>query len=152
MARPSDPMLEEFRLIAEADLGRPGELDRLADAICDLFTDDCLLEDTSTTDVVRGRAELHDYCKSLFGPFSDVRIVPQEIFDFDTTSVMVLRISGKHTGDLYGHAATGRDVWFPAVAIYRCTDDCTKVRHETLAYDTGFIIAQIDDSKAPTVE
>ena len=81
MARPSDPMLEEFRLLAEADLSRPGELDRLADAICDLFTDDCLLEDTSTTDVVRGRAELHDYCKALFGPFSDVRIVPQEILD-----------------------------------------------------------------------
>ena len=52
MARPSDPMLEEFRLLSEADLSRPGELDRLADAICDLFTDDCLLEDTSTTDVV----------------------------------------------------------------------------------------------------
>lgn len=146
MARPSDPMLEEFRLLAEADLSRPGELDRLADAICDLFTDDCLLEDTSTTDVVRGRAELHDYCKALFGPFSDVRIVPQEILDSGTTSVMVLRISGRHTGELYGYAATGREVWFPAVAIYRCTDDCTKVRHETLAYDTGFVIAQIDGS------
>ena len=146
MARPSDPMLEEFRLLSEADLSRPGELDRLADAICDLFTDDCLLEDTSTTDVVRGRAELHEYCKALFGPFSDVRIVPQEIMDFGTTSVMVLRISGRHTGDLYGHAATGREVWFPAVAVYRCNDDCTKVRHETLAYDTGFIIGQIDGS------
>jgi hypothetical protein len=48
--RPSAPVLEEFRLIGEADLSRPGELDRLADAICDLFTDDCLLEDTSTTE------------------------------------------------------------------------------------------------------
>ena len=68
MARPSDPMLEEFRLLSEADLSRPGELDRLADAICDLFTDDCLLEDTSTTDVVRGRAELHEYGKRPSAP------------------------------------------------------------------------------------
>jgi len=144
VAQPSDPMLEEFRLIAEADLATPGALDTLADAICDLFTDDCLLEDTSTTDVVRGRGELHEYCKALFGPFSDVRIVPQEIINHDTTSAMVLHISGRHTGDLYGHPATGREVWFPAVAIYRCTEDCTKVRHETLAYDTGFIVSQIE--------
>jgi len=70
MRQPSDPMLEEFRLIAEADLDRPGALDQLADAICDLFTDDCLLEDTSTTDVVRGRAALHEYAswKPLWEP------------------------------------------------------------------------------------
>ena len=41
---------------------------------------------------------------------------------------------------------TGREVRFPAVVVYRCNDDCTKVPHETLAYDTGFIIGQIDGS------
>lgn len=143
MPRPSDPMLEEFRLIAESTLDTPEDLDRLADAICQLFTEDCLLEDTSTTDVVRGRAELHDYCKALFGPFSNVRITPTEIIDAGTVSTMVLRIEGDHTGDLYGHPATGRRVWFPAVAVYRCNDDCTQVHHETLAYDTGFVIAQV---------
>lgn len=143
MANPSDPMLEEFRLINSAKLDEPDALDRLADAICELFTADCLLEDTSTTEVVRGREELHEYCKALFGPFTDVRIEPCEIIDHGTTSVMVLRISGRHIGELYGIAPTGRDVWFPAVAIYRCNDDCTMVRHETLAYDTGFIREQI---------
>ena len=86
------------------------------------------------------------------GNLSAVGIVPQEILDSGTTSVMVLRISGRHTGELYGYAATGREVWFPAVAIYRCTDDCTKVRHETLAYDTGFVIAQIDGSTTADIE
>ncbi len=143
MSNPSDPLLEEFRLINGANLDEPGALDRLADAICQLFTEDCLLEDTSTTEVVRGRGELHDYCKALFGPFSDVRIEPKEIIDHGTISVMVLRISGRHTGELFGIPATGRDVWFPAVAIYRCNDDCTLVRHETLAYDTGFIREQV---------
>lgn len=143
MARPRDPMLEEFRIINESQIDSPESLDRLATAICELFTEDCLLEDTSTTDVVNGRAELYEYCKGLFGPYSRVKIEPQEIIDSDTTSVMVLKISGDHTGELYGHPPTGKRVWFPAVAIYRCNSDCTQVRHETLAYDTGFIIEQV---------
>lgn len=143
MAKPSDPMLEEFRLIAEADIKSRQDLVVLADAICDLFTDDCLLEDTSTDAVVRGRDQLHDYCMELFGPYTNIRIEPKEIIDAGTNSVMVLEISGDHTGDLYGYPATGVRVSFPAVAVYRCTEDLTKVRHETLAYDTGFIIAQI---------
>jgi hypothetical protein len=64
---------------------------------------------------------------------------------------MVLRISGKHTGELYGHPPTGRGVWFPAVAIYLCNEENTKVRHETLAYDTGFIVSQISDTAAAPV-
>lgn len=144
MPKPSDPMLTEFRIIGEADIRSEADLDVLADKICDLFTEDCLLEDTSTTEVVRGRAELHEYCKALFGPYSNIRIEPKEIIDADTVSTMVLEISGDHTGDLYGRAATGRRISFPAVAVYRCNDDCTLVRHETLAYDTGFILEQLD--------
>lgn len=140
---PSAPMLEEFRLIGEADVKTESDLDVLADKICDLFTDDCILEDTSTTEVVSGRAELHQYCKDLFGPYSDVRIEAKEINDMANVSVMVLEISGTHTGELYGIAPTGRRVAFPAVAIYRCNEDNTKVRRETLAYDTGFILGQI---------
>ena len=140
---PSTPMLEEFRLIGETKVTSDADLDVLAEKICDLFTDDCILEDTSTDEVVRGRAELHDYCKALFGPYSNVRIEPKEIIDTGNNSVMVLEISGDHTGELYGIPATGRRVVFPAVAIYRCTEDNAKVHHETLAYDTGFIRAQL---------
>ena len=132
---PSAPMLEEFRLINEAAIKNADDLNDLADKICELFTEDCLLEDTSTTDVVRGRAQLHTYCQELFGPYSNVRIEPKEIIDMDNNSVMVLEISGDHTGDLYDIPATGRRIAFPAVAIYRCNDDNTKVRHETLTYE-----------------
>lgn len=148
MQPPSAPMLEEFRLIGESVLNTEADLDALADKICQLFTEDCLLEDTSTTEVVRGRKELHQYCKDLFGPYSNVRIEPQEIIDMGNNSVMVIEISGDHTGDLYGVAATGRRVAFPAVAVYRCNDDNSMVRHETLAYDTGFILAQIQGNNS----
>ena len=140
---PSAPMLEEFRLINEAAIKNADDLYKLADKICELFTEDCLLEDTSTTSVVRGRAELHGYCQELFGPYSNVRIKAKEVIDMGNTSVMVLEISGDHTGELYGIAATGRRVTFPAVAIYRCNEYNTMVRHETLAYDSGFIVAQV---------
>lgn len=143
---PSAPMLEEFRLINEAAIKSADDLNELADKICQLFTEDCLLEDTSTTEVVKGRGELHQYCQELFGPYSNVRIEPKEIIDMGNNSVMVLEISGDHTGELYGVPGTGRRVAFPAVAVYRCNDDNTMVRHETLAYDSGFIIAQVRDS------
>ncbi len=143
MNKPSAPMIEEFRLIAEADPTKEGWLDELSEKICDLFTEDCLLEDTSTDEVVNGRAELYEYWQGLFGPFTNIRIEPKEIIDAGNVSTMVLEISGDHTGDAYGYPPTGRRVSYPAVAIYRCNEDNTLVRHETLAYDTGWIIAQL---------
>jgi hypothetical protein len=143
MPNPSDPMLEEFRILAETDIRSPEDLDEVADKICALFTEDCTLEDLSSADIVRGRVELHPYCKELFGPYSNVRIEPTEIIDTGTTSIMRLVISGDHTGDLYGFAPTGIRVSFPAIAIYKCNDEMTMVAHETLAYDTGFIIEQV---------
>lgn len=140
---PSAPMLEEFRIIGEADPTKEGWLDELSDRICDLFTDDCLLEDTSTDAVVRGRQELWRYCHDLFGGFSNLRIVATEIIDAGNVSTMVLEISGDHTGEVFGVPATGRRVSYPAVAVYRCNDDNTLVRHETLAYDTGRIKEQL---------
>lgn len=136
-------MLEEFRIIGEADPTKDGWLDELSDKICDLFTEDCLLEDTSTDAVVRGRAELWDYCHDLFGGFSNLRIDAKEIIDAGNVSTMVLEISGDHTGEVFGVAPTGRRVSYPAVAVYRCNEDNTLVRHETLAYDTGRIREQL---------
>ncbi|MFB4352466.1 ester cyclase [Microbacterium sp. LS_15] len=140
---PSAPMLREFELIASADPSQEGWLDRMSDAICELFTDDCILEDTSTSDVVHGLSELWDFCHGFFGGLSNIRIVPNEIINTDHVSTMVLDISGDHTGELMGHAPTGRRISYTAVAIYRCNEDNTKVRHETLAYDTGWIESQL---------
>lgn len=145
MNKPSVPMLYEFELINGAKDESVEELSILADSICELFTDDVVLEDTSTDDRVNGLAELHQYIMQLFGPYSNLHVRPIEVIDSteNNVSTMLIEISGDHSGDLYGIAATGRRVKFPAVAIYRCNDACTKVRHETLAYDTNYIIDQI---------
>lgn len=140
---PSAPMLEEFRIIAAADPSVEGWLDRLSDDICDLFTEDCILEDASTDAVVHGRDELWEFCHGFFGGLSDIRIEPKEIIDTDHVSTMILEISGDHTGELMGVAATGRRISYPAIAVYRCNSDNTRVRHETLAYDTGWIRSQL---------
>jgi predicted ester cyclase len=144
---PSAPMLYEFELINNANIQSREDLDALADKICELFTDDVILEDTSTDEKVEGAGDLHAYAVALFGPYSDVKVTPLEVIDSieNKTSTMMIEISGIHTGELYGYAPTGRHVRFPAVAVYRCNDDCTKVRHETLAYDTNYIINQIKD-------
>lgn len=145
MNKPSAPMLYEFELINGAKDDSEEELSLLADKICELFTDDVVLEDTSTDDRVNGQKDLHQYIMELFGPYSSLRIEPIEVIDSteNKVSTMLIEISGDHTGELYGIPATGRRVKFPAVAIYRCNDECTKVRHETLAYDTNYIINQI---------
>lgn len=143
MNKPSDPMLEEFRLVRESNIASERDLDELASRISELFTEDCLLDDTMSDDIVRGRAQLDDYSKSLFGPLSNVTIHPEEIIDAGNTSTMVLVISGEHTAEWFGVPATGKRVRFKAIAIYRCNDDNTMVKHETLSYDTGYVIRQL---------
>jgi predicted ester cyclase len=152
MPKPSDPMIEEFRILAETEIRTAEDLDEVAEKICALFTEDCVLEDLSSSEIVRGRAQLHPYCKELFGPYSNVRIEPTEIIDAGTISVMRLVISGDHTGELYGLAPTGIRVSFPAIAIYKCNDEMTMVAHETLAYDTGFIVDQVKAARSEVAD
>ena len=64
MHSPRDPMLKEFQLINESPTKTKEDLNALADKICELFTDDCILEDTSTTHVVHGLDELHSYYRN----------------------------------------------------------------------------------------
>ena len=55
-------MLREFRVIDEKG---PAAVED----ICDLFTDDCVLEDTGSKAFVRGRDGLHAYCTELLRVF-----------------------------------------------------------------------------------
>jgi steroid delta-isomerase-like uncharacterized protein len=136
MARPSEPMLKEFQVIDEKG---PGAVDD----ICDLFTGDCVLEDTSSREFVRGREGLREYCRELLTVFPDFHVEPQEIYEDGKTAVMVLNLSGTHSAEFLGEPASGKKVEWRAVAVYRCNDDCTKVAYETFAYDTGIILRQI---------
>ncbi len=138
MAGPKDPPIAEFELL-KTDLSAAEK----AAGICALFTDDCVLEDTTSSHVVRGAAEFEVFCGELMETFPDFRVEPEEIFEVGTTSIMVLNISGTHSSDFMGYAASGKHVSWRAVAIYRCNEDCTKVRHETWAYDAKGIIDQI---------
>lgn len=136
MARPRDPMLEEFRVVAEKGP------DSVAD-VCDLFTDDCILEDTSSPEPARGRAALRDYCEEFFNALPDLKIEPLEIFEEGRNAVMYLRLSGTHRGRWMGVEPTGRRISYRAVAIYRCNEDCSKVHYETFSYDSATILAQL---------
>ena len=136
MASPKDPMLKEFRVIDEKGP------DAVED-ICNLFTDDCILEDTSSRTFVRGREGLREYCTELLTIFPDFHVEPEEIYEDGKTAVMVLNLSGTHSAEFLGHAASGKRIEWRAVAVYRCNDDCTKVHYETFAYDTGIIVRQI---------
>jgi steroid delta-isomerase-like uncharacterized protein len=141
MAQPRDPMLKEFRVIDEKGP------DAVAD-ICDLFTDDCILEDTSSREYVRGREGLREYCEDLLRIFPDFHVEPQEIYEDGKTAVMVLNLSGTHSADFLGFPPSGKKIEWRAVAVYRCNDELTKVHYETFAYDTGIITRQIEGETA----
>lgn len=136
MARPRDPMLKEFAVVAEKGP------DSVED-VCALFTEDCILEDTSSPEPSRGRGELRDYCIEFFNALPDLKIEPIEIFDTGLTSVMYLRLSGTHRGPWMGVEPTGRRISYRAVAIYRCNEDCSMVEYETFSYDSATILAQL---------
>jgi steroid delta-isomerase-like uncharacterized protein len=150
MSRPRDPMLREFQILEEIEIRGAEDAARVAEMICDLFTDDCILEDTTSTEVTRGRDGLRAYCIELLTALPDFRVVPTEIWEDGQTAVMALDVSGTHSGPMYGHEASGRRITWSAVAVYRCNEEMTKVHHETWAYDSGTIIRQIKGEEVAT--
>jgi predicted ester cyclase len=136
-------MLREFRLFEDNDIQTDEDILRVAEGVCDLFTDDCILDDTTSPQITRGRAALREYMIELLGGLPDFRVVPTEIWEDGNTAIMSLRLTGTHRGPFFGYAATGRPIAWSAVAVYRCYDELTKVHHETWASDSGVIGRQI---------
>ena len=143
MNKPSGPLLRELELINAADCTTDEGLEQLVDQICALFTDDVELADLTTTETVKGQAQMREYCTAYFGSLTNMRIDIEGIFDSQNATTMLLQISGDHTGELLGVAATGRRVSYPAVVLMQLNEDNTKMRHETMGYDTGLILRQI---------
>jgi steroid delta-isomerase-like uncharacterized protein len=143
MPRPRDPMLAEFKLFEDNDIQSHADIVRVAEGVCDLFTDDCILDDTTSPEVTRGRAALREYMIELLGGLPDFRVVPTEIWEDGDTAIMSLELTGTHRGPFFGYEATGRPVAWSAVAVYRCNEERTKVHHETWAYDSGVIVRQL---------
>jgi predicted ester cyclase len=136
-------MLKEFQLFDDNEIQGTDDIIRVSEGVCDLFTDDCILDDTTSPVVTRGREALRAYMIELLTGLPDFRVVPTEIFEDGNTAIMSLEITGTHRGPFFGHEATGRRIAWSAVAVYRCNAELTKVHHETWAYDSGVIIRQI---------
>lgn len=136
MARPRDPMIEEFRVIKEKG---PASIPD----VCQLFTENCVLEDTASPEPAIGRDELADYCEIFFNALPDLDIEPIEIFEDGLTAVMFLRLRGTHRGPWMGVEPTGRRISYRAVAIYRANPECTMIDYETFSYDSAAILAQL---------
>ncbi len=142
MPRPRDPMLQEFRVIAEKG---PGSIPD----VCNLFTEDCILEDTACAEVARGRGALAEYCEVFFNALPDLHVEPIEIFEEGLVAVMYLRIRGTHRATWMGVEPTGRRISYRGIAIYRCNPECTMVEYETFSYDAATIVAQLRGEQEP---
>ncbi|QGG40570.1 ester cyclase [Aeromicrobium yanjiei] len=143
MNRPSDPLLQEIALINAADCTTAEGLGQMVDQICALFTDDVQMSDLTTTDTVKGQAQMREYCTGYFGALTNMQIEVTGIFDSENTSTMFLTITGDHTGELLGIEPTGRRISYPAIVVMQLNEDNSKMRHETMGYDTGLILQQL---------
>ena len=78
----------------------------------------------------------------FIGALSDIRAEEQEVSASEDLVALRLVVNGKQTGDLLGIAATGRDVRWDAVDIYRVTDD-GKISEQWALEDMATIASQL---------
>ncbi len=73
--------------------------------------------------------------------FPDLNVTIDDIFGEDDKVAMRLTFRGTHTGDFLGNAATGREVSFKSVELYRVEGD--KIAEEWVSPDINSLMGQI---------
>ena len=115
------------------------ENDHDLDRIMDTFADDCVMQYNQLPfqgdEGIRGAHILMGMSSSP-GAFSGLRHIIDEEHYTDEETVVEGRLVGKHSNELLGFAATGREVELPFVAFYRF-DDNGKLTSERVVMNLG---------------
>jgi nogalonic acid methyl ester cyclase/aklanonic acid methyl ester cyclase len=88
---------------------------------------------------LRGPAEYTDTVQKLRSAFSGLHYEIQERISSGDTVVLIVTVSGKHTGDFFGIAPSGRDFSYRAVHIMRLADGKI-VEHRAVRDDLSFMM------------
>ncbi len=69
------------------------------------------------------KAGTKELFRMMLTGFPDLRFAPEDVLSSGDKVVARVRVTGTHTGNFMGIAATGRGVDFPAIDILRFGDD-----------------------------
>jgi steroid delta-isomerase-like uncharacterized protein len=96
--------------------------------------------------VVQGRASFCDYVRFVRRAFPDFHNAIEELVAEGDKVVGRLTYTGTHLGELFGISATGRQVTYPGVAIYRIADG--RIVNGWVLGDTRALMQQLEERLA----
>lgn len=76
------------------------------------------------------------------GGFSDLRVEEKQRYVSDEAIILEQVVSGTHTGEWQGIAATGRKMAVAVCTVYKF-DEAGKLASENVYFDTGSLLAQL---------
>jgi len=88
-----------------------------------------------------GGAEVANFLQALFAAFPDIILDIKDLIASGDRVVIRYRFTGTHTGDLFGAPATGKQVDFDGINIYRLEDK--KVAEVWQLWDWAKVLDQI---------
>lgn len=89
------------------------------EAIDEMFAGDGLAHGLAEGESMRGPQAFKDFHASFRGAFPDVRVVIEDMVAEDDRVAARCTVTGKHTGDSLGFAATNAPVEFTGMTIVR---------------------------------
>lgn len=99
-----------------------------------------------TGGVLEGRAEIERVYRLWFSAFSDLVWQPADLLIDGDRIVQIARLTGTHTGDFFGVAATGRQVHVEVALVLSASDGL--VTEERRIYDFTGLLVQVGVLKA----
>ena len=76
------------------------------------------------------------------GGFSDLRVEERQRYVSEDAIVLEQVVSGRHTGEWQGIAATGRQIEVPVCTVYKF-DAAGRLSSENVYFDTGSLLKQL---------
>jgi predicted ester cyclase len=102
-----------------------------------------------TGGVLEGRAEIERVYRLWFSAFAGMKFVDDEVLIDGDRVVQIARLSGKHTGDFFGLAPTGRRVEVQVALLMKVADGL--VVEERRIYDFTGVLVKVGVLKAKPV-
>ena len=106
------------------DLINAGDVDGFGGQLADDFVEREPLPASPPT-----KAGVLEYFRLLMAAFPDLQMVPQDVIASGDKAVARVRMTGTHTGEFMGMAATGKRVEMQLIDITRFGDDGRALEH-----------------------
>ncbi|MEU9084817.1 ester cyclase [Streptomyces sp. NPDC048357] len=125
-----------FRAVESGDL----------DAAEGMLTEDFIANLPGSPEPLRGREVWRTGAQAMLEAFPDLKIEVQDIFGVDDKVTVLLRFQGTQLGAFQHFEATGRQVSFRSIEVYRMEGD--KIAEEWVAPDLIGLMQQISPTPA----